>query len=715
MIRASLASTLALATVSSIVAVALVSRSGPWPPSSVVLLASAVPLLLSPLFWPRESPGLAGLLRIFFAQAFASLAVAGTLWASFGAAPPPTRLAACGLLALLVCAALYPLAALIASWVQRLGATAPSSREWAVWTVLGLLWGTASAPLWMGPFADAAVTRWPGLPSLIAAASPLTQLAAAAGHDLLRDQWFYAHSSLGSMQVAYPELPTLWVGYALATVALTLVARISPRRVGSLALLLVFGIAPDLGEAAPPEIEAVPAWGGWSRPGRISEIEIRLVSQRRETATVTIRSPSNAIRSTVDLAPGALGRLAVPVSAEESIVVAVERDGRKGATTDARFSLSESPLLAWVAKGPPPATSAGLHAVAITPAQLPVTASAYSSIDALVIEREVLASLSQAQLAALLSYLAGCGATVLVSAAPDDEALLRSAVGCGERKFALARSTSEAGERLAGLLAQSVDLAPETPTLAAAFAPDLTEWHRVTAILAVCAAAVLILGILTSSLFAAVLMPALLAAGAVVLLQTRPVEPQLTVWAETDSGERVARYRGLQRATIPRRGRVDVSVPEELARPHACGRLRPLEWRWDAAGAGFSSVSFDGRLFATALLCYAGEFPVARAAVATQVDAGRLTVVNAGASGWPPGRLAWNGRLFEVGKLETGQGIDIDVAAGVPATRGAESMAMLRTPVDRPSLLWPLDLSRVASAPPGTQAWLLLRAAAVPR
>src|SRR5512139_831946 len=111
-IRASLASTLALATVTSIVAAVLVSRSGPWPPSSVVLLASAVPLLLSPLFWPRESPGLAGLLRILFAQAFASLAVAGTLWAFFGDAPPPNRLVACVLLALLVCAALYPLAAL---------------------------------------------------------------------------------------------------------------------------------------------------------------------------------------------------------------------------------------------------------------------------------------------------------------------------------------------------------------------------------------------------------------------------------------------------------------------------------------------------------------------------------------------------------------------------------------------------------------------------
>jgi hypothetical protein len=708
-------SVLALAAVSSIVAVVLVSGAGPWPPTAAALLAAAVPLLLAPLFWPRASSGPRRLLHAAVAQVIACFAVAAALWALYGLAPSPRRLAACGLLGLLVTAALHQLAALVAPQVQRLGGTEASAREWAVWTVLALLWVTASAPLWMGPIADAAVARWPGLPTLIVGASPLTQLAAAAGHDVLRDQWFYSRSSLGSMQVAYAGLPGLLVGYAIAAFALTLVGRLGPRRMAALALLVALAVVSAPGQAAPPGLEAIPAWGGWSRPGRTSELDIRVASERRESASITVRSASSTIRATVDLAPGQVVRLAVPVGAEESITIAAERAGRKGAATDVRFSLSESPLLAWVAKTPPPATVAGFHAVAIAPAQMPAGSAAYSSIDALVIERDVLASMSQVQLAGLLSYLAGCGPTVLVSAAAEDEALLRSAVGCGERKFAVVRTAAEAGERLAGLVAQAVDLAPEASSLAAAFPPDLTEWHRVAAILAVCAAAVVVLGILTSSLAAAVTLSALLAGGTVALMQTRPVEPRLTVWAESDSGERVARYRALHRATITRRGGVDVPVLGELARPQACGRVRPTEWRWDPATGGFVTASFAGRLFAPAALCYAGEFPVARAAVASESEDGRLALTNSGASGWPNGRLMWNGRLVAVPALDAGERIDVDLANGLPASGGAEALAIVRSTADRPSLLWPLDLSRVADAPSGTQAWLLLRAAAGPR
>jgi hypothetical protein len=177
----------------------------------------------------------------------------------------------------------------------------------------------------------------------------------------------------------------------------------------------------------------------------------------------------------------------------------------------------------------------------------------------------------------------------------------------------------------------------------------------------------------------------------------------------------VARYRALHRATITRRGRVDVPVLGELARPQACGRVRPVEWRWDPATGGFVTASFAGRLFAPAALCYAGEFPVARAAVASASEDGRLALTNSGASGWPDGRLTWNGRLAAVPALDAGERIEIDFANGLPASGGAEALAMLRTSVDRPSLLWPLDLSRVAEAPSGTQAWLLLRAAAGPR
>jgi hypothetical protein len=52
----------------------------------------------------------------------------------------------------------------------------------------------------------------------------------AAGQDLLRTEWFYVHSSLGSLQFSYPSLAAVAAGYAVAVAALALCAYILSRR-----------------------------------------------------------------------------------------------------------------------------------------------------------------------------------------------------------------------------------------------------------------------------------------------------------------------------------------------------------------------------------------------------------------------------------------------------------------------------------------------------
>jgi hypothetical protein len=99
-----------------------------------------------------------------------------------------------------------------------------------VWVVTAVLWLSASTPLWLGPVADLGARVDPTTPTLILACSPLAHLAAAAGHDLLRGEWFYAHSTLGSLQVEYPRVEILLVGYALVAAALTLLLASVRRR-----------------------------------------------------------------------------------------------------------------------------------------------------------------------------------------------------------------------------------------------------------------------------------------------------------------------------------------------------------------------------------------------------------------------------------------------------------------------------------------------------
>ncbi|NJD30968.1 MAG: hypothetical protein FIB04_03700 [Gammaproteobacteria bacterium] len=462
--------------------------------------------------------------------------------------------------------------------------------------------------------------------------------------------------------------------------------------------------------AAATDAEAFPAWDGWSRPGRVTEIAVRMVGQERRAVGVRIDSGGATVRTTLALEPGQPSVTFVPVRAAETVSVRATGSRRDGLARDLRLALSESPLLAWVAPpsaGPP---VAGFHTIAFEAQQLPHTASAYSSIDALVIERGRLPALAQEQFAALLSYVAGCGRTVLVGASTEDAALFRAAVGCGGQAFAAVASPDEAGVALERMLSATLVRPPDAASLSAIPGPDLRAWHLVVTLLVLCAAVVVIGGIFTTSLAVATFVPATLAACLVAFVQTRAPDEQLTVWAESGSGDRLAQYHGLQQAVALGRGVLEVPVLAALARPQSCRSEDPAAWQWDANGRRFSSVRFEGRLFSRASVCYAGEFPVARSVAARPAPDGSIVIANRGASSSPPGLLAWGGRLFRLGALQPGASVAVETSGGNPAQDGAQGMALERTPLDAPAVLWPLELSRVTDAPQQSQAWLLMRA-----
>jgi hypothetical protein len=707
--RLGLPAALALAVVSAIVAALLLPRGHHASPTELAFVAVAVPALLAPLFWPRERSSVRRLLVSALVPVAAFAVTCCVLWFLHGAVALRGVVLA-GSVAVLMLAALHQLAALIEPVVRRVGASESSAREWSLWSVTALLWLAAAAPAWLGPAAALGARTDPRWPSFVLGSSPLAHLASASGYDVLRGQWFYAHSSLGALQVDYPHVATLLIAYALALAALTLLGRVGSPMLRALALLAVLGAASQAARsAAPLDLEVVPAWDGWTRPGRITELDIRLRSQVQDSVRVTLTSGASRVRTSVQLQPGQQSSNVIPVRAAEVIGVGVGRARDQNASRTVRLALSESPLLAWAVGTPAPSELAGFHAVMIEPGQLPRTSSAYSSIDALVIDRSVVASLGQQQLAALLAYLSSCGRAVLISATSRDEGLFRSVAGCGGRGFSVANSGQQALMQLAGILAAPSADTPAPAALASVMGPDLRAWNLVVALLAVCAAAVVVVGIVTSSLLAAVAGPALLAAVALGLVQARLPMERLTVWAEAGAGERIAQYRGLQQVTGLRRGRADVRVLDVLARPGACRADDRGQWTWDAATRRYTGVHFDSRLFAGASLCYAGEFPVAREAVVRPASQGRLVLVNAGASGLPAGKLAWNDRLFAFDALTAGQQVEFDPARGSTPVDGAEALALARTPVDAQAVLWPLELERVAGAPAQSQAWLLVR------
>jgi len=458
------------------------------------------------------------------------------------------------------------------------------------------------------------------------------------------------------------------------------------------------------------ELTATPAWQGWSRPGRTTEIELRVAGSGNVTITVV----ADRHRATAATAPepGRPTRMRLPVEAAPVVEVAAAASAGGAARVSVPLALAESPLLAVVTAAADVHTPAGFQPVAMVAGDLPASAAAYGSIDALLIDATALAALDTQQWTALLGYVGNCGRMVLIGATDEAARLYATAAGCGGRAFAAVATAAEAPDALAGLLRRAVASPPAAAGLAVIARDDLGQWHAVVGA-ALAAAALLVLGtIFLPSLAAQAVLAAAAAIGAGWFVQSRPVESQLLVWAEAGPGDRLAQYRALLRSTLARRGDTELPIPAELAAPRPCRELQGATWAWSAEDLRYGAVSVQGRLFEQVSLCFGGNFPVARAAQWRAAGEGRIAVRNDGASNWPAGTLSWAGTLVPMPGVAPGAEFlaDADAATGPTSAPGRQALA--RTLPGSVTILWPLDLGPVQHASDRSQGWLLVTAAA---
>jgi hypothetical protein len=157
------------------------------------------------------------------AWALGTLLLAAAVWLSAGGWPPSRSIVPLLFAFGLVVTA--RLAAIIVAGALRSSSMAGTAAdEWARSLVAATLWLLAAAPLWLGPLADLQAREGTAVAEAIVAASPLVHLGLAAGQDVLRTQWFYANSSLGSLQFDYPSLTSVALGYACAAAVLALIS-----------------------------------------------------------------------------------------------------------------------------------------------------------------------------------------------------------------------------------------------------------------------------------------------------------------------------------------------------------------------------------------------------------------------------------------------------------------------------------------------------------
>lgn len=460
------------------------------------------------------------------------------------------------------------------------------------------------------------------------------------------------------------------------------------------------------------ELTAAPAWKGWTRPGRTTEIDVRLSADSAVRASLDVVAARQSTGATVELQPGRVARLQIAVSSAAAVDVEARAPSAPPVRRGVSLALSESPLLGVAVASDERVALDGFHALALAADDLPRNGSAYASVDALIVDAPTLAALDQRQLAALVTYAADCGRLVLINTDQRVRRLLEDAGGCGGRFTMQAESLAEATSMLTASLATSLPAVLSPGSIGELARPSPAAWNAVAVSLAVYFAAAVLALVFIPSLPAIVLTSALAIVGTLALLQGMSPRSQLIVWSEGESGTQLARYQAVQRFPGLVRERVRVPLPPQLgAAAQSCEPGQTMHYEVDATSGRATFAEFETRLFRQVTLCYSGSFPMQRTiAVEARADGSRA-VRNAGTRAWPRGGLLAGGVARDLPALGPGAATVIDARSGGPARDSALRTAQTRIRADSTAALWSLDLAGVAGAPIDSTGWLLVSVA----
>ena len=456
------------------------------------------------------------------------------------------------------------------------------------------------------------------------------------------------------------------------------------------------------------DLAAAPAWHGWTRPGRATEVDIRLSADVATRVTLAVAAGREVVRTSLDLEPGRVVRLHVPIESAAEVAVSAAAAAAPPQRRDVRIAQSESPVLGVGLVTGDAVQLEGFHTVALDADDLPRNASAYASIDALILDAPTLSALDQRQLGALLVHAAECGRIVLLNADDAVRRALGGTGGCGGRALMHATSLADAKQVLESSLAANVVLATALPGIGELARPDLATWNRVLVALAAYFAAAILAALFFPSLPVMLLVPACATIAILTLLNVMQPSSQLVVWSEATSGAQSARYRAWERFPGIARGGTRVPVSQQLASARSCDPAQPMRFDFDATRGQATFAEFDSRLFRQVLLCYSGSFPVARTiAIETRPD-GTIKVHNKGSLGWPSGALLAGGVVHALPALGPGNDTIIPSRGGMPVQDAVVRTAMARTGSDGAAALWDLELSGMVDIPLQAKAWLLV-------
>lgn len=448
--------------------------------------------------------------------------------------------------------------------------------------------------------------------------------------------------------------------------------------------------------------------------GRTTEIGVEIVSSHAARADLSISDANGRTIHHLQLNEHARKKLWLGIKPKKdgSVTVTLTAPSDKTLTHSITLTATRLPItLVSIAPNERMRSTAQLKTtqesviVMLSSTGFPHTTQGYGAVQSVITDLESLAALEQRQSEALGQYLAGCGILLLDKASSSVVERLGRSAGCGGQLIRSYDQLSEIPQLLQQLDVLRPPKLPESKTLA------LLSSNQPRLAVPLYLFGYLLLMVLLSSLLtrpALLLVLPLLTAATGLVVWYGAGGQQLTLWAEAETGDPIARLAAIQYSGGDRRGFQETTFTTDvvITRLENQQTSTPIEHR---EGNDLYHLTSNAALFTPVRYRLDGIVRQPHR-LSLVLDNGQPIVRNTGTSASPAGRLLWKRHSYALPALSPDETWHPEQQGEAPTTP-AERLLSRRLSFNGAALLIPISQKWGGFAPSATSTtgWLVIR------
>ncbi|MCP3870514.1 MAG: hypothetical protein GY703_20965 [Gammaproteobacteria bacterium] len=453
-------------------------------------------------------------------------------------------------------------------------------------------------------------------------------------------------------------------------------------------------------------MQLIPAWGGWFRPGRTTELAITLKAARNGEYLLTLTSTGKVIRYNGYLEADHPRRHWLPVQpGANGVVHARLQCGNEEVIEDEHYLIPSGNPLFGVGMGAtwppyPPQQWRG-----VTDSRLPHTPQGYSSLDLLYLNAVHLTTLGRDQSLALDRYLAGCGHVILTGKHREWAERIEGIAGCNGRnihqQYSEFPNLESSRSGLPGMGALEALIQSSTISRQVSLFGTLFLGYF----------GLLVVGERTRyKPFLLMAVPLTFSLSLILFWQIPTQQARLVSWVEIDTDNSGGRFSALLQVEKLVSQDIPVSLPTILGPPET----KPgadIDWRLNQQQPAKGLLHGKSQAFTTRNYGFQGTLRLSPS-LSLVTTLPRPVVRNRDKEPTPGGFLAWNGSVHRLPSLKPEQSWSPSEADLIQVENGTTRLLMHQTGENATALVLPFSLrdAGLEFSDIETVGWLMIRA-----